>query len=203
MAWHGGGRRRADARQGRQRSPRRILTAELYRFLEAVPIGAGTYLEIRQDSCGFLPCQTKNFSRQSAYRHLLVQLLSVSTIIKQHPLKSNFFSAGVGFFTGVAPTGLLFVSKKWLRHFFEKRDRAEFGPQGISDEVSCYRSSRASRNAESAHGYPVPEAADIQCLLPIPPFLKPSPADPGNFSTSAPLAPGQQAPGGLTAPHSR
>ena len=45
MAWHGGGRRRADARQGRQRSPRRILTAELYRFLEAVPIGAGTYLD--------------------------------------------------------------------------------------------------------------------------------------------------------------
>ncbi len=23
----------------------------------------------------------------------------------------------------------LCVSKKWLRHFFEKRDRAEFGPQ--------------------------------------------------------------------------
>ena len=32
-------------------------------------------LEVRQDSCEFLPCQAKNFSRQSAYRHLLVQLL--------------------------------------------------------------------------------------------------------------------------------
>ena len=39
-------------------------------------LAASETLEIRQDSCEFLPCQTKNFSRQSAYRHLLVQLLT-------------------------------------------------------------------------------------------------------------------------------
>ena len=32
VVWQGGGRRRADARQGRQRSPRPILAAKLYRF---------------------------------------------------------------------------------------------------------------------------------------------------------------------------
>ena len=38
MAWQGGGRGRADARQGWQRSPRRALTAELYRFSAASAI---------------------------------------------------------------------------------------------------------------------------------------------------------------------
>jgi len=38
--WRGGGRRRADARQGQQRSPRPVLTAELYRFSTASTITA-------------------------------------------------------------------------------------------------------------------------------------------------------------------
>ena len=36
--WRGGGRRRANARQGRQRSPRPVLIAELYRFSTASTI---------------------------------------------------------------------------------------------------------------------------------------------------------------------
>ena len=43
VVWQGGGRRRADARQGRQRSPRPILAAELYRFssVSAMVVNAG------------------------------------------------------------------------------------------------------------------------------------------------------------------
>jgi hypothetical protein len=77
-------------------------------------------LEIRQDSCEFLPCPAK--------KSLVV---GHSAIYQTSPKQGMRVKKS----PDLIRSGLFCVSKRMLRIFFEKGDRAEFGPQSTFSKI--------------------------------------------------------------------